>query len=93
MSQLKIDNFLFETFNSKRVWTKPRFLDISLYGDYVAVELEFWEINYRDIGFNGSFIDEDGLIHDSLKIAYSIFEPKNINKKNTNYNIIPWCSS
>lgn len=81
MSQLKIDDFLFDTFNSERIRTKPRFLNISLYGDYVADELEFWEINYADIGLNKSFIDEDGKMHDSLKIAYSTFEPENITKK------------
>nr|QBK89770.1 MAG: haloalkane dehalogenase [Pithovirus LCPAC101] len=80
MKKLLIDDFLFDTFNSKRIRTKPRFLDISLYGDYVADELKFWSIDYSDIGINKSFVGEDGGIHDRLKIAYSVFEPKNITK-------------
>ena len=63
MAQLQIDDFLFDTFNSKRIRTKPRFLDISLYGDYVADELQYWSIDYADIGLNKSFIDEDGKMH------------------------------
>ncbi len=74
-----IDDFLFDTVNSKRIRTAPRFLDIHMYGDYEAIDGQFWHKKYSDIGINKSFIHEDGNLHDSFKIAYTIFEPKNIN--------------
>ncbi len=80
MNNFLANDFLFDTFNSARIRTKPRFMDITMYGEYVADELKFWSTTYKNIGITKSFVYEDGKLHDELKIAYSIFKPKNITK-------------
>lgn len=73
------NDFLFETLNSKRIYSAPIQLHESMYGGYKASDTQYWMGDYKDFGINQSFLHEENLASNNpsskFKMAYVIWEP------------------